>query len=458
MIRVATFLVAILMLAGCQSAPPEPVASQETSPGGLAFTLIRVAEAEKVAIKIAWATDHAYREGVSQAVPYIGAQLLLAGGADGFDAGAVAERFADLGAAGRLDSTPEHIIGTLSVPARHRDETLVIANAHLAAPTFDEEWLARIREGLSRNLQEAQAQPAMLAGAVARAAILGEHPLRAALDLAPGEFAGATRQAVADWHARTFTRNPAAAVVAGDLSAAEAGAALDTLLAGLPARASDPRRSPNPDFTPRRILLHAPEAKTTQLLFLAPLPPTREGSEFEDLLLVQALGGGEQSVLFEAIRTELRAAYAFGAGMAGYDRDHRFLVMAGSVEASALAEVERVAREAYAAFREAGPSGALADRKAPLTTELAAARRSPERLANSALLAKLDGHPGTLAVSLGALLDEVDEASMVRRLADAFPAPDDFLVIAVTPDPNALPGACAVKKPVEAMACRRGNE
>ena len=125
---------------------------------------------------------------------------------------------------------------------------------------------------------------------------------------------------------------------------------------------------PKADFAPRRILLHVPQAQTSTLVLMGPLPPTRDGGEFEDILLATALGGDDKSVLFDAVRTGLRASYGFGAGLDAFARNLRFLALSGEVETAKLAEAETIVRTAYADFLKSPPMGDLSARKSPFVT------------------------------------------------------------------------------------------
>ena len=202
---------------------------------------------------------------------------------------------------------------------------------------------------------------------------------------------------------------------------------------------------------PRRILLHMPQADVSTLAFVASLPPTREGGEVEDLLLTHALGGDDQSALFDAVRTQLRASYGFGAGVSNYTREHRILFMAGEVDTNQVAETEAVVREAYATFRANGLEGDLADRKAPLASRFSELADVVAVQANSALESALDGYPAERSPKDE--LEAVTEASLNERLNTAFPSMDEFIVIAVSPDAEALPEACVIMTPREAVDC-----
>lgn len=432
-----------------------PTATSERSDGGHAYTLITIPDHDYVSIQIAWGTDWGYRNDTNKAAPYIGTELILAGGAEGYPAGEVAELFADLDSEGYIyNAVNDHVIGELTFLPENITETVEVANAHLSAPTLDPLWFDRISTGLAENMGEAQAHPTLAGFDAVRWAVYGEQPLRNALSLDdPTTFASVTPDDVAAWHQETFTITPEAIVIAGDITPADAGVALDTLLSGLPAASRQLARTAEPYFSPRRILLHIPDAEVTTLGFIAPLPPTRQGGEMEDLILFHALGGDDQSVLFNAVRTELRASYGFGASMGNYTREHRILAMTGEVETEKLAQVETVVREAYARFITEGLQGPLAERKTSLQQHF---EEMPEYVvdqARSELQSALDGHAVGRSLELTTELAAVTEDSIAERLNTAMPAPDALLVIAVSPDATALPGACIVTTPREAADC-----
>ena len=453
MTRILILFATLLALAACKE--DGPTASVETTPGGIEYTLLHMPEHEDATIHIAWPTDWAYRAETNKAAPVVGTQLILAGGADGYPAGDVGERFADLNSEGNIYvAVNDHVIGELTFERDRMDETIAIANAHLRAPTLDQMWFDRLREGAAVNMAEAQTQPAHAGFDAVRWAVFGAQPLRNALSLdEPGVFDELSRDEVVAWHSETFTRTPQAIVVAGGLDAADAGAAIDALLHGLPDASRTATKEAAPDYKARRILLHIPDAQSTTLSFIAPLSATRQGGEMEDLILIHALGGDEQSVLFEAVRTELRASYGFGAGMANYTRDHRILFMSGEVETAKLAGAEQVVRDAYADFRQSGPSGELEPRKAPLAANFAELPDFVVDQARSELQSALDGFEAGRSLRLTNELQAVTEGTLMDRLSSALPQAQDFIVISVSPDADALPGACVIRTPSAAADC-----
>jgi predicted Zn-dependent peptidase len=453
MIRIIALMSALAVLAACTN--DQPTASGETSPSGIAYTLITLPDHEDVSIHVAWPTDWAYRTETNKAAPFIGTQLILAGGAEGFPAGEVVERFADLNSEGRIYvAVKNHITGEFTFERNNLNETIEIANAHLRAATLDETWFTRIKDGAAQNMAQAQAQPAHASFDAVRWAVFGEAPLRNALSLDdPGTFNTLTRDDIIAWHQETFTRNPEAIVITGDIDTDTAGAAVDALLEGLPNTEVSPVWETPIDFTPKRILLHDPDAEVTNLAFLALLPSTREGGELEDLILTRALGGDDQSALFEAVRTNLRASYAFGAGISNYTRKHRLLFMTGEVEDAKLADAETVVREAYTAFQSNTPDGSLEDRKASLEANFAELSEFVVDQARSELQSSLDGFPIGRSLQMSAELEAVTERTLFERLQNDFPRIEDFIVIAVSPNADSLPSACVIRMPHEAADC-----
>lgn len=448
----ATF--SLILLVGCQG-EEKAGATIETSPGGIEYARLHIPEAEDVVLQIAWPSNWSSRDDVNQAAPYIGTDLILAGGAEGFPPGEVVETFADLKAEGRMWVTTDHLHGQLIAPKENLDEAVEIAAAHLAKPTMDQGWFDRIQQGFAANMAESASQPANLGYDALRWAILGDTPLRHALSVDPPEMiTSATRNEVLEWHRQTVIRTGAKIVIAGQISAETAGNAVDALLSGLPEAVAVTATVPAADFAPRRILLHVPEAQTSTLVLMGPLPPTRDGSEFEDVLLATALGGDDNSILFDAVRTGLRASYGFGAGLDAYTRDLRVLVLSGEIETEKLADAEAIVRAAYAEFLNAPKMGDLTARKAPFKANTEQTAKDPMAASFSALMAILDGQDPNLALTLPSLLDKVNEDTVQARAASAFPAADELIVLAVSPDADALPGACVITSPADAVNCR----
>ena len=454
MTRIILAFALVLALTACQK-EALPNAATEITPGGISYTFVKMDDQKDVAVQIAWPTDWGWRGGNNQTVPYVGADLILSGGAKGYAAGEVVELFADLKAQATLSTTVDQIYGQLIFEKANIDEPVKIANAHLLAPTLDEAWFERIRDQWKKKIAENLAQPQTMGFTAIRDAVFGDQPIRAAISLdQPEMFDTLNLSEISIWHKETFTRKPDAIVVAGEISVEQANQIVDGLFAGLPEGGRSLTKAATANFKPRRILLHVPMAKTANLSFIGQMPPTRGGKEFEDIMLIQALGGDDQSPLFTAVRTGLRASYGYSSGLDGFSRDNRFMVMTGEVDVSKLAEAETIVRKTYGEFLLSGPSGDISLRTPQFSANLKETLEHCDSMAFSVLVALLDGFPASRILGLQSELERITTESLKERLETAFPRTSELLMVAVSPDANALPGACVITSPQEASNCQ----
>lgn len=442
-------------MAGCQT--PQPSAKQATSPDGHPYALVSLPGSERVTVHVAWESD--WVTGAAEhnlSVPFIGSELLLASGAQGYPAGEVVERFPDLSAEGSLGADADHVYGVLHMDKDNMSEALEIANAHLRAPMLEERWLARVRSGFAERIGEVNSHNTNQAYAAMRWAVFGDQPLRSFLSQDSTErIQAVTRDSVVEWHRAVFSTDNVTAVIAGDLKDETAGETIDTLLAGLPvSRPESASESVEADYSPRRILLHVPTAKTSHLSFVGPLPPLSDGSRVEDDIALMALGASSNSVLHTAVREQLRASYSYGASFGAFTRSNRFLSMAGEVASDKLADAEKVVREAYSGFLKEG----VKDEQLEVLKENAlntvdVALNDTGNTAFLTLAALLDEQSVDTVLALKDRISAVTEDAVKQRLDTAFPEADQLLVVAMSADKDALPGACVITRPEQAIDC-----
>ncbi len=428
--------------------------ARQVSPGGLDYTLIKMPGNSRVSVQIAWPTNWAFNKDNNQAVPHVGARLLLAGGATDYSPNDVIERFEDMGSEAYLAPTAEYIFGTIHFSPTHQDETLDIVNAHLKQPALEQRWLERIRGQFSAQMSEAGMAPGATGFNASRWAIFGEQPLREALSMDDIKSIDAVTQDEAQsWVDSVLTRHEPIIVIAGDVGVHTANEIVDTIFENVRDGEAVETVSVDADFSPKRIVMHTPDAQTSTVSFIGKLPPYQEGFEFEDHLLTTALGNGPQSVLAEAVREDLRASYAYQAGMNAYTIDNRILILTGQVDTDKLAEAETVIRNAYDEFLKTGPAEELTQLQAPFREHLTKLENDTGSMAYNALLRQLYDQKLTSEFSVLDTLDAVTEQTLEQRLALSFPKTDELIVIVSSPDENALKDACVITEARQAVDC-----
>lgn len=450
MYRMGVFLV-VLMLSACREG--EVQMQDEVSDSGLAYTRVSMPDNDRITVRIAWPSQWAFDDEANQAIPYIASRLLLTAGTTNYSAAEVEERFADMNSSGFLSPTPEQVLGVLHYSPEHQADTLKIVNEHLTKPALDARWLERVRDEFSAQIAEVRSKAASEGFEALRWAIFGDQSIRRALSVEdPDMIDNVSRADIANWLDTIIKRNGAQIVVAGDLNAEEADVIVDTLFDGIPEGVAADKPTVEANFSPRRILLHTPGEEVSNLSFIGPLPAWHDAG-YDDILLTQMLGVGNQSVLFDTVRTQLRASYDFSAAMDAFTIDNRILIMTGQVETAKVAEAERVIRQAYASFLEAGPYNNLEKRKGALQESLQEVLKDTGATANSALMGKLGGKDTATILSELASFETLTVEDLQQRLSEGFPKADDLIVVATSPDADALADACVITEPEQAAAC-----
>jgi len=264
---------------------------------------------------------------------------------------------------------------------------------------------------------------------------------------------GVTREMVTEWAETAFQRNGAVVAIAGDITATDAGLYIDQLFEGLPEGEAKVVGSSKADYSAKRIVFHAPDSQTSTLSLIGKLPPAKEGSYYQDQIIANAISGGWESGVFGAVRTELRAAYGFYAGVDGMTSEHRILIMTGQVETAKLAEAEQKAREAYAQFRAEPTIKKLSALTKPYVTGLKEDYKDTGSMAYDAMISKIYGMDSSRALKLLDEIDAITEESIKQRLDTAFPKADELMVIVNSPDAKVLPEACVITAAKDALDC-----
>lgn len=450
------FLAALsLCLVACKDETSREVVLVD-SPDGHSFHFMPIHEdgVTDITITIAWPMSWAFDADQNPAIPYVAAEVVLSGGTDELAPQDVLELFNDKNSRGQLYVRADHAIGEVSFPIEHIDDVVSISSEMLKSPQFERAWVDRIKQGFLANQAQSQVQTANQMWALARLAVLEETPLNDFLSLPDlTAIEDASIDDLRRWHAETIVQNGVTISVTGAISREDAGKAVDQLLVGLPEGQEQAVPNVNTNFAPKFVLLHLPDAAKTTLGLIGQLPPTAEGGDLTDLLALNFFGRSGSGPLFDAVRTDLRASYGFQAGSTNYDRATRIMFIAGEVETEKLAEASELIRTTYESYRTAPDLTDLDDLRRGLAEGTAQNVLYVDVAARTMLELALDGRNPSDAPRLGELLESVTARDVRERLASVFPSGPDLIVIAASPDPSALPGACVITEIEQVAQC-----
>jgi len=427
------------------------------SPDGRPFHFMPIYESgvTDITVSVSWPMQWAYKSDRNPATPYIAADAVLSGGTDKLAPQEVMEIFSDKNSHGQLFIRPNDVLGELSFPKEHIDDVVSIASEMLKSPQFDEAWIKRIKHGFLSNQEESRSLAAHQMWAAARTAVLSDGPLNNFMSLPElSKISDVDENDLRRWHAETIVQAGVTVSVTGAISRKDAGKAIDRLLSGLPAGQSVTAASSQPvDFSPRIILVHLPDAEKSTLGFVGQMPPTEEGGDLTDLLALNFFARSGSGPLFNAVRTRLRASYGFQAGLTNYDRATGILYIGGEVETSKLAEVSETVLKTYSDFRTSPDLTGFDNLRHAMAEGSAKNVKYVDIAARSILELALDNREPSDAPRIGELLKAIQARDVEARMANVFPSADSLIIVAASPDANALPGACVVTEFKDAAQC-----
>lgn len=429
-------------------------ATQSTSPvqalstdAGHTYLYFPMPDADRTAVAITWHSDLANIPARKEALPRLGIDLMLNGGAGGLDAEEIIADFEDLDAGSDLWVQPQEITGFIVSPKTHIDRASEIANLVMTQPNLEEKWFAREKKILLDNAAEREVLAAGMAWNLFREVTLGDHPYKRFWSLQPVDGINSIElDDIKTWHANAFSSNALTITVAGNAQVESINSAIDTVLSGMPNK----ERSPLPEFAGaviqgKTILLHKPEVEKSVLLVIGNLPTHSEGQDVPIQLGVGVLGWGKQSRLFKAVRSELRATYGFGANTWDMTRQHRVLHMSGEIETEKAQQVLETVRSSYEKFRKNGV-GLV---EFPIAKKFYVQRvreemEKPSSVAYMMMDAKLNNFSADYMPDLISQVKAQKRSEVNLSIKQAFPEFDSMLTIIVTPDANAIASACVI--------------
>ena len=449
------FLVTFLMLTASCGRDENRKVVEVNTPDGYTFQFMPIYEegVTDITVTIAWPMTWAYEAEKNPAVPYVAAEAILSGGTDDLAPQEILELFNERNSRGHLYVRADHAIGELSFPKEHIDKVVSITSKMLATPTFNENWMNRIKGGFEANHKNSQTQTSNKMWDAARFAILGDSPLYTFLSLPDlGKIAGVKTSDLQEWHLQTITQKPSGIVVTGAISRRDAARMIDQLMSNLPQGVEQQTYEQQATFESKKILLHVPEAEKTTLSFIGQLPPSAEDGYLTDLLALNYFSQGN-GPLFDAVRNELRASYSFQSSFTNYNRSTRIMFIAGEVETAKLSDAIRVVTDVYDGYQKFPDLSNFVDLKQAVADGTKDNVRYVDVAARTILELVLDERSPNEAPKLGETIEAILAKDVAARMSAKFPDANTLLVVAASYDVNALPGACVVTEIKQVAEC-----
>ncbi len=280
---------------------------------------------------------------------------LLEEGAGEMDARAFARARDGLAASFRYSASDDALSVSAQFLTENRDAAVDLLRQSLIQPRFDAEAIERVRAQVLSGLRSDEKDPQSIAARRFDGLVFGDHPYGSSLDGTIDTVTALTRDDLLAAHAASMARDRIYVSAVGDITAADLGVLLDSLLGDLPASGAPLPGPADPVFPGGVDVVDFPTPQSV-VLFGQPGIGQDNPDFFAAFILDHILGGGG----FESrLMTEVREKRGLTYGIYTYLADRDYAQFWGGSVASAndrVAEAVEVIRAEWARLQTEGVS------------------------------------------------------------------------------------------------------
>ena len=404
--RRAALIIAAALLA-CAVVSERIVAQAQTitrqsTPGGLEFRYVQMPEALFQSLYFAWRDGTAVALPGQEAVPTVGANLIMEGPRH-LSRSAMIEEFRDLQATVSLSAQVSLVQGQLTAP-RGKFSASVRLFAHvLGDPALPNDRFVELKKSATIAIRQGDGNAETMAQRLFSRLLIADGPYRRYLGGEASVYSGVTLADVDAWRRNILVRNGLILVSAGPMDATEAGREIDTLFAGLPASGNPPAAAKPVLRAPGKLVVLERPVVQTAIVAGGPMNLAITPDLLRTQLAVSVLGSGVSSRLWRAVREKLGAAYGISGSMQSVDLHTRLLTIRTAVANDKAAGGIGAIREEYRHILADGITDAEIDplKRAAVTGHRE--RMQPRsRISGGLALAGAERLPGRLSIDLRA--------------------------------------------------------
>ncbi|MFM2389453.1 MAG: hypothetical protein RLZZ437_1008 [Pseudomonadota bacterium] len=310
------------LLALCLLALPlrAEIAIQEvTSPGGITAWLVEDHSIPFTALEIRFQGGQSLDAPGKRGAVNLMTALIEEGTGDLDSQGFATARDA-LAAEFRFDSNVDAVSVSAKFLTENRDQAIDLLRRAITEPSFDAAAVERVRGQVQSIIRGDSQDPQSIAGNLFNAQAFGDHPYATDGNGTADSVAALTRDDIIAAHQATLARDRVFVGATGDITAAELGGLLDTLLGGLPATGA-----PLPPVAPvgltGGVTVEPFPGPQSVILFGHEGIPRDDPDYFAASILNEVLGGGRFGArLMTEVREARGLTYGIGTYLADYDQ------------------------------------------------------------------------------------------------------------------------------------------
>ena len=311
------------------------------SPGGIEAWLVSDSAVPMIVMRAHWRGGAATEPERMTGVTGVMADMLTEG-AGALDANAFKERLQDLNMALGFGAGWDGVGMSLTTLSENRDAAVEMARLALSEPRFDAEPLARIKRQMLVGIRTRETNAGYIANLALDQALYPTHPY--ARRTSRESVEAIDRDALQERRATLLNRATLQVTVVGDISAEEAGRAVDVIFGALPQGGVPAEPVEATLAAPTRLIVRNLPQPQSLILFAGP-GIQDEDQDWIPLAVANYIlgGGGFSSRLMSEVREQRGLVYGIGTGPSV--REHSAVIRGSAqTENSDVAEALEVTR------------------------------------------------------------------------------------------------------------------
>lgn len=282
------------------------------SPGGVEAWLVSDATVPMIVMRAYWRGGSAIEPQNLVGVTSVMADMMTEGSGS-MNANAFKERLQDLNMSLSFGAGWDGVGMSLTTLSENRDAAFEMARLALHEPRFDAEPLARIKRQMLVGLRTRETNASYLANLALDQELYPDHPYARRTNREGIE--AINRAALQQRHAALFNRASLQITIVGDISAADAGRAVDAIFSALPQGAPPPEPPQVTLAEPTPLIVRTLPQPQSLVLFAGP-GIQDEDPDWIPLAVANYIlgGGGFSSRLMSEVREQRGLVYGIGTG------------------------------------------------------------------------------------------------------------------------------------------------
>ncbi|MGD9980790.1 MAG: M16 family metallopeptidase [Hyphomonadaceae bacterium] len=280
------------------------------SPGGIEAWLVSDSTVPIIVLRAYWRGGSAIEPERLTGVTGVMTDMMTEGSGQ-LAANAFKERLQDLNMSLGFGSSWDGVGMTLTTLSENRDAAVEVARLALHEPRFDAEPLARIKRQMLVGIRTRETNPSYIANLALDTALYPTHPY--ARRTSRESVEAINRAALIERRAALFNRATLQITIVGDISAADAGRAVDSIFGALPQGAAPPEPADATLAAPTPLIVRELPQPQSLVLFVGP-GIQDEDPDWIPLTVANYIlgGGGFSSRLMDQVREQRGLVYGIG--------------------------------------------------------------------------------------------------------------------------------------------------